>query len=89
MTDGRELDFEGHFGLLADRVELERHFGISIATSNREEHLAFMVWRCATRSLPEFASQTFETFLESVGDFEVIGEAQIDVPPTEPEAPIG
>lgn len=87
LTDGRELDFEGLFAPLADRVELERRFSVSIQDSAREEHIAFLIFRSAARCLPEFASTSFEEFLEQVDVYEIVAEQ--DGPPTVSEVPTG
>jgi hypothetical protein len=92
LTDDREIDFEGYFALPADRIELERRFNVSTNSLGtpeaREEWILFLVYRAATRAVPQDVTGSFEEFLESLGNYEfVAGDASSN--PTVLEAPTG
>jgi hypothetical protein len=92
LVNGREHDFEGHFALPADRIELERRFNVSTnslgSAEAREEWILFLVWRSAVRSVPEMVGQSFDDFLQTLGSYEFVG-GDASTNPTEPAAPIG
>jgi hypothetical protein len=92
LTNGKEIDFEGYFALPADRIELERRFNVSTSTLGtpeaREEWILFLVFRAASRAVPQDVSGSFDEFVQSLVDYEfVAGDASSN--PTVPEAPTG
>jgi hypothetical protein len=71
---------------------LERKFGVSSGTLGspeaREEWVVFLIYRVTVRAVPEFASVSFDDFVDQLAGYEFVGGAS-SVDPTEPDPPIG
>lgn len=95
LTDGREIEFSGLFALPADRIALERHFGVNSQTvgtpEGREEWLMFLIFRLCVREVEEFHETSFDDFVEQLARYRFVkdGKALSLAPPTEPEANTG
>jgi hypothetical protein len=88
--------FERHFGINSGTL-LENLRGLFTAdgapveganlSAVREEHLAFFIWRAATRAVSELAGVSFEDFLDQLAEIEEAKEEEAD--PTAPVRLLG